>query len=85
MTAKRNKQSASHSGSDGSSSGCPHILYTPRPGTTSDVEVQALAEVYAFVLQCGETKRAAGVGGDENVPEAGHAGELLFKAGDDSS
>ena len=76
MTAKRNKQSASHNGSDGSSSGCPQILYTPSPGTTSDVEVQTLAAVYAFVLQCGETKEAAGkVGRDENVPEPGHVGE----------
>ena len=51
MTAERNKQSASHNGSDGSSSGCPHIRYTPSPGTTSDVEAQALVAVYKFVLE----------------------------------
>ena len=83
MTAKRNKQSAFHNGSDGSSSGCPQILYTPDPGTTSDVEAQALAAVYAFVRQCRETKRAAEVGDDEYRTEAGLAGGPLKESSDE--
>ena len=71
MTAKRNKQSASHNGSEGSSSGCPHILYTPSPGTTSDVEAQALAAVYAFVLECHERRKDTGTESvDDGVEEA---------------
>jgi len=65
----------------------PFLVYSPRPdATTPETENEILASVYRYVLQCHERREAAGkVGGDENVPEAGHAGELLFKAGDDCS
>jgi hypothetical protein len=64
----------------------PRIVYTPHPDVTSETETEILASVYRYVLQCHERREAAGkVGGDENVPGAGRAGELLSKAGDDCS
>jgi hypothetical protein len=74
VTAKRNKQSASHNGSDGSSSGCPRIVYTPNLGTTPEVEACALAAVYGFILKCYQRNATeAEVGGDENATETKHA------------
>jgi hypothetical protein len=42
-------------------SNAPSITYTARPDTTPEGEVSALANVYAFILQCGEEKSAAGM------------------------
>lgn len=32
--------------------------YSPRPGATPEGEITALANVYSFVLRCGEARRA---------------------------
>ncbi len=34
------------------------IVYRPHPNATPEVELDALAAVYAFVLRCGEAQRA---------------------------
>ncbi len=39
----------------------PHIIYTSRQDATPGSEVDDLAAVYAFVLECHEKKNAAGV------------------------
>lgn len=36
----------------------PRIIYAPRPDTTPDSEIAVLANVYSFVLRCGEARRA---------------------------
>jgi hypothetical protein len=38
----------------------PRIRYTPRTGATRDGVVTALANVYAFIIGCGEKEKAAG-------------------------
>jgi hypothetical protein len=35
----------------------PRITYTPRPGATPEGELNALATVYKFVLDCSERKQ----------------------------
>jgi hypothetical protein len=35
------------------------ITYTPRPDATPEVELDALAAVYRFILDCHERKKAA--------------------------
>jgi hypothetical protein len=37
----------------------PRVTYTPRPGTTPENELAALAAVYAFVIRAHEQKKAA--------------------------
>jgi hypothetical protein len=39
--------------------GDSRVTYTPRPGTTPEAELAALAAVYAFVIQAHEQKKAA--------------------------
>jgi len=36
----------------------PRITFTPRPAATPEGEIAVLAEVYSFVLQCGQERRA---------------------------
>jgi hypothetical protein len=36
----------------------PRISYTPRPDATPKGEIAVLADVYSFVLRCGEARRA---------------------------
>jgi hypothetical protein len=36
----------------------PSIIYVPRPDATPEAELDTLASVYAFVLRCGEARRA---------------------------
>jgi hypothetical protein len=48
------------------------ITYTPRSNASPEGELAALANVYSFVLQCSEERRAAGVtstNGDDDQPE----------------
>ena len=57
----------------------PHIVYRPRPDATPEGEVTALADVYSFVLRCGEARRvegkkkAAGPGGPNDAEESKNA------------
>jgi hypothetical protein len=37
----------------------PRIIYTPRPDVTPDAEVNVLANVYRFILDCHAKKMAA--------------------------
>jgi hypothetical protein len=61
-----------------SAPGRPLLVYSPRPDATPEAETEVLASVYRYILQRHERREAAGkVGGDENVPEVGHAGEQL--------
>lgn len=39
----------------------PRIAYAPRPDTTAEAELNALAGVYRFILDCHAKKNAAGV------------------------
>ncbi len=41
----------------------PRVFYTPRPDATPEGELNALADVYAFILKCGQERRQAGVSG----------------------
>ncbi len=34
------------------------IVYSPRSDATTEAELNALANVYAFILRCGEARRA---------------------------
>ena len=36
----------------------PRVTYVPRPDATPEVELDALASVYRFVLDCGDARRA---------------------------
>ena len=40
-------------------SDAPHIIYTQRAGTTAETELNALAAVYRFILNCHAKKMAA--------------------------
>lgn len=35
----------------------PHVTYSPRPDATPEGEIASLANVYAFILACGEARR----------------------------
>ncbi len=39
----------------------PKIVCTPCPDVVPESELNLLAEVYGFILRCGEERRAAGV------------------------
>jgi hypothetical protein len=41
----------------------PRIIYRPRPDVEPQGELNALADVYAFVWKCGQEKKKAGVKG----------------------
>ena len=43
-----------------------NIRYTPLPDATPESELDALAAVYAFVIECRESKQAADATGDRN-------------------
>ena len=36
----------------------PRVTYVPRPDATPEVELDALASVYRFVLDCSDARRA---------------------------
>jgi hypothetical protein len=42
----------------------PRLIRTPRPDTGSEVELEALASVYRFILNCRAKKKTA-----ESTPE----------------
>jgi hypothetical protein len=42
------------------------LTYTPLPDTTEESDLDALAAVYAFVLEAYETKKAAAPSGQED-------------------
>jgi len=42
------------------------ITYTPRPDATPESELDALAAIYKFVLECHASKKAADPTGDLN-------------------
>ncbi len=42
------------------------ITYVPRPDATPEGEIEALADVYAFVLRCAEERKK---GGPATAPE----------------
>jgi len=44
----------------------PTLGYTPLPDATPESELDALAAVYAFILQCHERRRVADATGDRN-------------------
>ena len=44
------------------------VTYTPRPDATPETEIQVLAEVYRFVLDCHKSKTAAeSTGGQDDA------------------
>jgi len=47
-----------------------HIVRTPPPETTSGTELDALAAVYRFVLDCHAKKKAARPGGPDEAKGA---------------
>ena len=48
----------------------PRIAYTPLPDATPEGELEALAAVYAFVLDCHDRKKATdGSGGQDDGKE----------------
>ena len=44
----------------------PHINYVAHPGTTAESELQTLAAVYAFLLECHAKRKATEGSGDED-------------------
>jgi len=42
------------------------ITYTPRPDATPESELDALAAIYKFILECHASKKAADPTGDPN-------------------
>jgi len=42
-------------------SNVPSIIHTARPDATPEAEISALVNVYRFILQCSEAKRATGM------------------------
>jgi hypothetical protein len=44
----------------------PRINYTPLSDATPESELDALVAVYAFVLECHESRKVAGRVGDRN-------------------
>ncbi len=45
----------------------PRIAYAPRPDTTPETEISALANVYRFVLDCRAKKEATRPGSPEDA------------------
>ena len=43
-----------------------HLTYTPLPEATPESELDALAAVFAFVLECHERRKVADSTGDRN-------------------
>jgi hypothetical protein len=50
----------------------PTIAYTPLPGATPEIELDALVAVYAFVLEAHAKKKAATPSGPENGVKENH-------------
>ena len=44
----------------------PRITYVPRSDATPESELDALVAVYAFILQCHESRKVADPTGDPN-------------------
>jgi hypothetical protein len=44
----------------------PTIAYTSRPDATPETELDALAAICAFALECHENRKAADLTGDRN-------------------
>jgi hypothetical protein len=49
-----------------------HLSYTPLPDATPESELDALAAVYAYVLESYETKKAAAPSGQEDDVRKDH-------------
>jgi len=50
-----------------------NIRYTPRADASPEIEAEALAAVYTFILECHETKKATEkTDGDESGEAAEH-------------
>lgn len=49
----------------------PKIIYTPRADATPETELQALANVYRFILDCHEKNKAAEAHGGEDDARKG--------------
>ena len=45
----------------------PRIIYVPLPDTTPEKELDVLAVVYKFILDCHAKKNAAGTSGGDKV------------------
>ena len=45
------------------------IVYTPRPNATPEGELNALASVYRFILDCNAKKKAARLGDSDDAKE----------------
>jgi hypothetical protein len=54
-----------------------YLSYSPRADATAETELDALASVYAFVLRCGEARRAEGMknAADVTSTDGGDDGE----------
>jgi archaellum component FlaC len=48
-----------------------HIVYTPCPDTSVELEAATLAAVYRYVLDCHAKKNAASVSGEADAAEGG--------------
>jgi hypothetical protein len=48
-----------------------HIIYTPRPGVSPELEAATLAAVYRYILRCHEEKKDAEAIGAEDGAEGG--------------
>lgn len=46
-----------------------HVTYTPRPDATPEGELNALASVYRFILDCNAKKKAARLGDPDDAKE----------------
>jgi hypothetical protein len=47
------------SGASQSAMDSPRITYTPRPDATPEAELNVLANVYAYLIECHHSKQAA--------------------------
>jgi hypothetical protein len=48
-----------------------HIVYTPRPDTSPELEAAVLAAAYRYILRCHEEKKAVEADGAEDGAEGG--------------
>jgi hypothetical protein len=69
VTVHRDKQEPPRR-ANGSISDAPRLVYTPHPGATPESEAQVLANVYGFILECVQRRKAAKAG-DEGENSGG--------------
>jgi hypothetical protein len=48
----------------------PRITYTSRPDATPEAELNVLANVYRFILDCNANKKAAPASGPDDAKES---------------